>query len=123
MANGVADGTGPLLLHVGGTTSTTGTVAAGSTVAGVKAAAGLGVADGTGPALLHVLPTSTTVAGAAAGAGAKTAVATKLAALGAAVGGMLGIVLAGAAVAGVGYLGYRLVKDLGGKRRRASETA
>jgi hypothetical protein len=48
-----------------------------------------------------------------AGAGAaatKAVVATKLAAISAAVGGVLGIVLVGAAAAGTGYLGYALVR-------------
>jgi len=120
MANGVADGTGPILQHV-----VDGTTTAGTTVAGVKTTAGLGVADGTGPVLLHVTPTTTaaTIAGTTgAGIGAKTAAASKLAALGAAVGGVLGIVLAGAAVVGAGYLGYRLVKDAGERRRAAADT-
>lgn len=93
MANGVMDGTGPMLLHVGGST-TAGTV--------VATAGGAGVADGTGPLLLHSVAGTTT----------KAAVGSKIAAIGSTVGGVLGVTLGLAAVAGAGYLGYRLVKAL-----------
>jgi hypothetical protein len=67
-----------------------------------------GVADGTGPLLLHTTPLAATVAGTTT----KAAVGSKLAAIGATVGGVLGVALGGAAVVGAGYLGYRLVKAL-----------
>jgi hypothetical protein len=81
-AAGVADGTGPLLQHVGGTTAVA-TSAGGSTVVG------------------------TAVAG-SAGAGAKAVVGSKLAALAATGSAILGIALIGAAC----YVGYRVCKKL-----------
>jgi hypothetical protein len=70
------------------------------------------VADGTGPLLLHTTPTASTVGATVAGTttASKVAVGSKLAAIGATVGGAIGVALGVAAVAGAGYLGYRLVK-------------
>ena len=91
-AAGVADGTGPLLQHVAGTTTAGATVtAAGTTV------------------------TSTTVAGTAGTAGAKAVVGSKIAAIAATGSAVLGIALVGAAC----YVGYRVARKI---IRHGSET-
>jgi hypothetical protein len=103
------DGTGPVLEHVD-ILSSGGTTTAGTAVAGTRA--------GSGQLLAQLDPSVATTAlasGTGVGVTAKTVVASKLAALGAAVGGVLGIGLAVVAIGGVSYLGYRLVKDAVGK--------
>ena len=101
------DGTGPLLTHVT------------PTAAGVSAA---GVASTTVAPVAPVASTAGAGLGAGLGAGngiclaAKTTAVGKLAIIGGALGGgvITGFILAASAAVGLGYVGYRTVRALGG---------
>ena len=104
---GVADGTGPLLQHVGGTTTggmtTGGMTTGGITTAGITTAGTTGASAGASGSAIGIgkLIPGISASGASAGAGA--GILAHLAVVGA-------VLLTGAVFAGVGLLCYAITK-------------